>query len=672
MANRLCRMVIVTLVLGASITLARAQDLPLRNWTAPPTWTAPRTGTAPAAGMMASAQSDLGNSLPFIAVTPCRIVDTRVAVADGFHEPNFSDNQTRTFDLPNSPDCTGLPATAKAWSLNVQFRPIAQASFITLFPTGTTRPGVSTTVATPAGFITDAAVVPAGTNGDIDVYCQYAARVVIDINGYYASTLNSGEQLLITADTGDGAIRGVNALGDGVQGETAGGGSSGVYGKNTGGGKGVFGASTAGSGVEGQSTSGPGVRGVSSTGSGVYGATAGVSGQTGAAGVWGDSHDYFGVWGTSVAGDGVHGQSTSASGVYGVSTQAGVWGDSTGYDGVHGHTTVGTASGVAGFNDSNGAGTFGSSASGDGVFGSGLTGVHGGSQFGWGVYGHSATQDGVHGDTPSNLSAGVAGINTANGYGVYGSTISGDGVFGQAVGTTGANASGGAGVHAVGTATCSGTDFVGCTSGSVALLVEGAAFFSNEVEIGGDLSVAGNKNFVTPHPADPTKQIAFVSLEGPESGTYFRGTGHLVGGYAEIPVPESFRLVTSEQGLTVVATASGSPASIYCVSKSLDRIVFQGSADVDFDYMVNGVRAGYENYTPIQKNYVFVPRSAFDTRLSRLPAEAVRRLKANGILNDDGSINEETARRLGWDQRPGWNRVPPTPADATQATPTSN
>jgi hypothetical protein len=421
-----------------------------------------------------------------------------------------------------------------------------------------------------------------------------------------------------------------------VQGETAGGGSSGVYGKNTGGGKGVFGASTTGSGVGGQSTSGPGVGGASSTGSGVYGTTAGTSGASGAAGVWGDSHDYFGVWGSSAAGDGVHGQ-----------------------------TAAGSASGVAGFNSSNGAGAFGSSASGDGVFGSGLTGVHGTSQFGWGVYGHSATQDGVHGDTASNSHSAVAGINTADGVGVYGSTNNGDGVYGTAVGS----ASSANGVHAVGTSSSFGSF---TADGSLSLLAEGNANFNNWVTIYGGLSVVANKNFVTPHPTDPTKQIAFVSLEGPESGTYFRGTGHLVAGYAEILVPESFRLVTSGQGLTAVATPTGSAASIYCVSKSLDKIVFQGSADVDFDYMVNGVRAGFENYAAVQNNTVFVPRSTSDKNLTHLTGEAARRLKANKILNDDGSLNLETARKLGWDQRPGWNRVPSDPVAGTRQAPASN
>jgi len=227
----------------------------------------------------------------------------------------------------------------------------------------------------------------------------------------------------------------------------------------------------------------------------------------------------------------------------------------------------------------------------------------------------------------------------------------------------------------VGTGVCnydSGNGFEECNSGSAALQVDGVAGFSNTVFINGDLSVSGHKNFVAPHPTDPSKQIAFVSLEGPESGTYFRGTGHLVAGYAEIPVPESFRLVTSGQGMTAVATPTGSAASIYCVSKSLDKIVFQGSADVDFDYMVNGVRAGYETYNALQNNVAFVPRSASDKNLTHLTGETARRLKANRILNDDGTLNLDTARKLGWDQRPGWDRVSPSSAASTQAVPSSN
>lgn len=620
---------------------------PISNWSAPAFWS-PAPAKASSASLRALASTDLSGPLPFIPVTPCRVADTRSAsynvgaFLDG--TPSLQGGVTRAFFVKGS---CGVPANAQAVSLNATAVNQSAKGFLALWPGGTTWSGTSTlnfpAVSTSA--VANAAVVPlsgcASPCGDLDALSSANLDVVLDVNGYYASTLNSGEQLLVTSSIGGGAIRGVNSSGDGVQGETAGSGSSGVYGKNTGGGKGVFGASTSGSGVGGQSTSGPGVGGASSTGSGVYGTTAGTSGALGAAGVWGDTHDYFGVWGTSVAGDGVHGQ-----------------------------TAAGGASGVAGFNSSSGVGALGSSASGDGVFGSGLTGVHGTSQFGWGVYGHSATQDGVHGDTPSNLSAGVAGINTANGYGVYGTTNNGDGVYGTAVGSSqSAN-----GVHAVGTAglTCSPYCTGPSPTGSLALLADGNANFNRWVTIYDGLSVVASKNFVSPHPTDPTKQIAFVSLEGPESGTYFRGTAHLVAGYAEVLVPESFRLVTSGQGLTTVATPTGSAASIYCVSKSLDKIVFQGSADVDFDYMVNGVRAGFENYDAIQNNVAFVPRSAADRNLTHLTGETARRLKASRILNDDGTLNLDTARKLGWDQRLGWNRVSPAEAASTQQAPASN
>ena len=140
---------------------------------------------ANAEGMTAQVQALPSSPLPFVAIAPCRIVDTRVAVADGFHEPNFSDNETRVYDFPTSADCPGLPASAGAWSLNVQFRPISQLSFITLFPDNITMPTVATLTASPAAWVQNAAVVPGGFASAVAVYCQFAGRVVIDVNGYF-------------------------------------------------------------------------------------------------------------------------------------------------------------------------------------------------------------------------------------------------------------------------------------------------------------------------------------------------------------------------------------------------------------------------------------------------------------------------------------------------------
>ena len=353
----------------------------------------------------------------------------------------------------------------------------------------------------------------------------------------------------------------------------------------------------------------------------------------------------------------------------------GAWGESTTSEGVHGHTVSGGA-GVAGYHDGGGPGVYGISVTGDGVYGQGdgysgvegysnfVVGVRGNSNFSYGVSGTSTFLDGVHGDTTSSNS-GVAGINTnaTDGNGVYGyqastgvgvqgySAAAGSGVYGYAVGD--GNNFAGAGVHGAGTMTCSG---IFCSAGSYGLYVDGTSYFTSNID------VAGNKNFTTPHPTDASKQIVYTALEGPESGTYFRGTAHLLGGYVEIEVPESFRLVSSPSGMTAIATPVGAPAVITCMSKSLDKIVFQGSADVDFDYMVNGIRAGFEDHQAIQPNTHFVPRRASDRQLAQLPAEAVRRLKASHILNDDGSVNEDTARKMGWDQRPDWNEPERRPA----------
>ena len=193
-AHRFAVLAAMIVCLGGS-ALAQDDELPLSNWGAPPYWSPlvqPRaeggpdgTMVARTQGMKAQAEALPSSPLPFVAITPCRIVDTRINILDGFHRPNFDDDETRTLPFPSSTDCSGLPATAGAWSVNIQFRPLTQLAYLTAYPTGITRPGVSTMTAGPAAWVQNAAIVPAGTSGAIDIYCQYAGRVVIDINGYY-------------------------------------------------------------------------------------------------------------------------------------------------------------------------------------------------------------------------------------------------------------------------------------------------------------------------------------------------------------------------------------------------------------------------------------------------------------------------------------------------------
>ncbi|MBK9965878.1 MAG: hypothetical protein IPP07_13625 [Holophagales bacterium] len=165
----------------------------------------------------------------------------------------------------------------------------------------------------------------------------------------------------------------------------------------------------------------------------------------------------------------------------------------------------------------------------------------------------------------------------------------------------------------------------------------------------GDMAASGTKSFIEPHPTDASRQIAFVALEGPEAGTYFRGRGRFVGKSAVIPVPEEFRLVTEEEGLTVQITPIGAVASVGVMSVDLQQIVVGSTRDVEFSYIVHGVRKNYGQYEPIQKNTVFVPAGP-DAKMDPFPAHIQRRLVDLGIYKADGSVNLETAETMGWAQ----------------------
>jgi hypothetical protein len=93
---------------------------------------------------------------------------------------------TRTFTLPAS-SCE-VPATAAAYSLNFTVVPAGgPAANLTTWPAGLAAgmPNVST-LNYSGSVVANAAIVPAGTNGAINVYVNYATDVLFDINGYFA------------------------------------------------------------------------------------------------------------------------------------------------------------------------------------------------------------------------------------------------------------------------------------------------------------------------------------------------------------------------------------------------------------------------------------------------------------------------------------------------------
>lgn len=359
--------------------------------------------------------------------------------------------------------------------------------------------------------------------------------------------------------------------------------------------------------------------------------------------------------------------------ILGTNTNTG--GFSTGVMGLETSTT-GNGIGVQGIQNGSGWGVYGTTPSGLGVYGLTTSGT--------GVYGFSSTGTGAQAYTTgvvngnSGLIAANLGTGSAYTFGIKGTTastgldsagIKGIGGFGDPLGdTTDCGPCFSSGVRGVNdNPPASGTAFgvLGISRtrgvGGVALAATGTSstaygylgYFDGTNYFGvfavGNYGGTGAKYFVEPHPTDATKVIRYISMEGPEAGTYFRGSSRVQHGRAVIEVPETFRMVTAEDGLTVQLTAVGAAASMYIESQDLNTIVVRSNKDVAFHYQVNGVRHGYQNFDPIATSTIYMP----DKADAKMPAHFTEAQKAslvsNGTYMADGTVNMETARALHWD-----------------------
>ena len=129
------------------------------------------------------------SALAFYKVAPCRLVDTRNA-AGLLGGPSLVGQNTRTFPLRTA---CGLPSNALAYSLNVTAVPTpAGIGFLTAWPAGQSQPVASTLNAPSNAAVANAAIVPAGNNGDVSVFTTHNTDLVIDVNGYFAPGAPNG------------------------------------------------------------------------------------------------------------------------------------------------------------------------------------------------------------------------------------------------------------------------------------------------------------------------------------------------------------------------------------------------------------------------------------------------------------------------------------------------
>jgi hypothetical protein len=146
--------------------------------------------TLGAGGIGLVSATNPAGALTFIPITPCRVIDTRPAPDNvGPKTSPLGPGETHTVTVHGTNgDCTGIPTTAKAVSLNVTAVGATQPTFLTLWATGQSRPLASSLNPTPGQPPTPNAVTTdVDTNGRFNIYnLQGNVHVLADINGYYA------------------------------------------------------------------------------------------------------------------------------------------------------------------------------------------------------------------------------------------------------------------------------------------------------------------------------------------------------------------------------------------------------------------------------------------------------------------------------------------------------
>ena len=138
-----------------------------------------------------------GSNLAFYALKPCRVADTRWANGE-LGGPYLQAKQERM--LPVLKSTCGIPGTAQAYSFNFTSIPRTGPLWVfSAWPDGQPQPGTSTLNAPTGTVVANAAIVPAGTAGGIDVWASDNSDLAVDVNGYFAPGGQGGLSLYAVA-----------------------------------------------------------------------------------------------------------------------------------------------------------------------------------------------------------------------------------------------------------------------------------------------------------------------------------------------------------------------------------------------------------------------------------------------------------------------------------------
>lgn len=131
--------------------------------------------------------------------TPCRLMDTRPQSGSTgpFGAPSFT-TASPFREVPVLQSGCPISPQARAYALNITVVPRGSLAFLTAYPSGESRPLVSTLNSFEGRVLANAAIVPAGNNssGSISFYTSLAPNaevdLVVDITGYFGAGLPGG------------------------------------------------------------------------------------------------------------------------------------------------------------------------------------------------------------------------------------------------------------------------------------------------------------------------------------------------------------------------------------------------------------------------------------------------------------------------------------------------
>jgi hypothetical protein len=138
---------------------------------------------ADTSGYFAPTQAD-----GYASLTPYRLLDTRTST--GGHDAPLTGSDSVRLKVAG---VGGVPADATAAELNLTVASPTVAGYVRAYPDGTTEPSVSDVNFNAGATVANAAIVPIGADGYVDIVLPTpgSVRMVVDVDGYY--TTNTAE-----------------------------------------------------------------------------------------------------------------------------------------------------------------------------------------------------------------------------------------------------------------------------------------------------------------------------------------------------------------------------------------------------------------------------------------------------------------------------------------------